>query len=325
MVIGNIILSVNTCVNVLEYLNEGPWRDHEVAESGKMSRFTVNYVNNSKGEVVFNGIPYGDIDRTGHWAVWKLSMMLQAARAALIREGDMFSLMKFNEDGILTFIVKQSIRLKSDLHRLNPRAKYLPIKFGASLTNVGNSSFSFTQTVTDGSTNNYLGKSVITMVAVDVVTRRSCALPVWFKEKYKDYISKEKKIRDFFPDMPVGAFKQMLTTRYSDIDRNKHVNQSCYFEYCMNCATLAALGGHYKHFTSDLSLYPVLEIDLFYINECAANEDLDLYTWQDQEKDDQIYFTLMKADTKVLNARFRFDKFKARDFQEVRLNIKSKY
>ncbi|XP_033733113.1 uncharacterized protein LOC117322359 [Pecten maximus] len=274
-----------------------------------MAQYVINQMDTFHGDVSFIGIPYEAFERTGHWSLWGVVRMFEAARLIGLYNG-LFYYKSMEGKGIGLVVITQAVRLSPDLHRDYSLFKTLKQRYVLDIVEVGRRSFSFVTRLTNEETGQFLGEILLKYVLIDRSTRKSIPLPEAFLEKYSKHTKKEIKFRKLSipscPDMGKNVFKLKVLPLHSDTDRNNHVNQSGYFRFCIDCATDAALAGNYRHFTSDMCWYPVLEMNVYHANESLVNEELVVNTWQDNEDFRLIFFIIKRKDTVLFKASFLF-------------------
>lgn len=276
-----------------------------------MTHYEINHATGSSASVSFFGIPYADFDRTGHWAIWYVSKMFEAARILALYNG-FIDFTKIDGREAALVIVKQQLKLIPKLHEKGMNVKFTML-FDLRLVEVGKTSVQFVVEFKDGNTREVYGENLIKMVRMSRKTRRPVTFPEWFYEKYDSYRnsygSTQALPRDALPKIPDNAFKFDLIPRHSDSDRNNHVNQSSYIKFCMDAATHASLSGHYVHFNEDMCLYAPLLWTISYVGECRANDELSIYTWQSESSSpEHIEFSILLNDRLIFHASTIFEK-----------------
>lgn len=206
--------------------------------------------------------------------------------------------------------IKQAVRLCAELHRDHSIFNTLKQRYELDIVEVGRRSFSFVTRLTNEETGKLLGEVLLKYVLIDRRTRKSVPLPESFLEKYAKHLKKNLNINELSipecPNISKDVFQLKVLPLHSDTDRNNHVNQSVYFRFCMDCATDAALSGRYRHFTSDMCWYPVLELNVYHVNESHANNELIVNTWQDNDDFRLIYFIIKRKETVIFKASILF-------------------
>ena len=144
------------------------------------------------------------------------------------------------------------------------------------------------------------------MVRIDLQTRRPVQAPpeeiAAFKKLTKDPPRPkiEVKLPATIPETQ-RVFRFSVRALPSDTDRNKHVNQSVCFKYCVNCASLAAMeGGYLRRFTKDIDYYNIKKFSVEYVGEMMVGNVVDVFCWQDTEKDCRLFF-ILKVGERVTN------------------------
>ncbi|XP_061181552.1 uncharacterized protein LOC133190098 [Saccostrea echinata] len=273
-----------------------------------MSHYKIFSTSGTSASVSFFGIPYADFDRTGHWAVWCISKMFEAARIIALYNGFLnFTKIDGREAGMV--IVKQQLKLSPKLHEMTLKSK-TQLLFDMVLLEVGKTSILYRIQFKDGSTNEILGENFLKFVRMSRKTRRPMVFPDWFYELYASYMNSSGHpvlSKEPLPEIPDNAYKFVVVPNHSDTDRNNHVNQSSYIKFCMDVATKAALSGHYVHFSEDMCLYASLQWTISYVGESMANDELNIFTWQREYKPEHIYFSILLKGRPIFHASTIFD------------------
>jgi acyl-CoA thioesterase FadM len=192
-------------------------------------------------------------------------------------------------------VIKQQINLDPKVHSLSVKSP-LKLKFESDIKQLKNTSVAFGVKLISETTDELLGENFIKVVRFNKQTRRSIPFPEWYHKKYSSamgvpgYPGTEK---EDLPKIPENAFEYITSATYSDEDMNGHVNQSSYIRFCMDAATRASLSGHYDHYTKDMCLYPSLQWTISYVGESHANDQLNIFTWQEKNCPEHIFFTML--------------------------------
>jgi len=206
--------------------------------------------------------------------------------------------------------IKQLLKLQPEIHQNYSLFNTLKQRYAMDIVEIGRTSFSFVSKLTNDQTGEFLGELLLKYVLIDRNTRKATPIPLSFAEKYSKHQKKNVEfsglgIKDA-PKPPTEVFRMKAIPLHSDTDRNSHVNQSVYIRYCSDCATEAALSGVYRHFSSDMCWYPLLEMNIYHANESLANEELSVETWQDPEDFRIIFFVIKRKDTMLFRASTLF-------------------
>ncbi|XP_048731121.1 uncharacterized protein LOC125648201 [Ostrea edulis] len=281
-----------------------------------MSHYKLESISGSSASVSFSGIPYADFDRTGHWAAWCISKMFEASRIISLYNGFLhFTKIDGREAGMV--IVKQKLKLNPKLHEMTLNSK-TRLQFHLELLQVGRTSILYVIHFKDGNTKEVLGENHLKFVRMSRKTRRAIEFPDWFYETYAPYMNSSGHpalSKEILPEIPENAFKLVVVPNHSDTDRNNHVNQSSYIKFCMDVATHASLSGQYIHFTEDMCLYPSCQWVISYVGESMANDELHIYTWQQESAPEQLYFSILLKGRTNFHASAIFEK----EAKEIRI------
>ncbi|XP_069120103.1 uncharacterized protein [Argopecten irradians] len=215
---------------------------------------------------------------------------------------------KLMEDNLRAFSVQDNSVYSPKLHQQTSHSnrEFLHRVVFAS---IGNSSYAVTQDLFDLSSMEQLVHVECKAVNIDPETRRPVSLPSWMKELVSnvgkhDIPIMSSRQEDIVP--PSDAFKTTTRTRPSDMDINFHVNYAVYYKFCTDCATEAALAGHYRHYKDDMCWFPVLETKGSYLGEAPASVVLDVYSWQDPTNVQKIFFAVYLNKKRIFQASFLY-------------------
>ncbi|XP_048780726.2 uncharacterized protein LOC125683522 isoform X2 [Ostrea edulis] len=266
-----------------------------------MSLYKINYDNGSSASVSIMGIPYGDFDRTGHWAIWCIFKMFEAARFQALLNGFLDYKHMIDEDAALS-IIKQQMSFDSKLHSLSLKSP-MKLNVDCEIKQLKKTSMVLVVQLKNETTNEILGEDFLKVVRISRKTRRSISFPESYQKKYSSFMGTSGHPgteKEDLPKIPQNAFEYIASPRYSDEDMNGHVNQSSYIRFCMDAATRASLNGYYDHYTKDMCLYPSLQWTISYVGESLANDQLNIFTWQRKNCPEQICFAVLVSERKII-------------------------
>lgn len=210
------------------------------------------------------------------------------------------------------FVVREKMVLSLKFHQLFSLAGNLKgFIYTCTLLSVSNSSLIMLMSIADKDTRERYLAIETKLVLVNADTRRSTIVPKSFSDYMNQYIDHNQNSRitgkqDILVP-PQKAFKTILHTRYSDLDFNYHVNVAEYFRLCSECGTEASLSGYFRHYTSDIAKYPLLDIDATFLGECGPREKLTAVMWQDDNHAQRIYFVVYLKDKAIFQASCLYD------------------
>ena len=184
-----------------------------------------------------------------------------------------------------------------------------PILAISRLVYVGNSSFSVDITVSDFKTGATLCSFLISMVYIDISTRKPMPLPVWLMEA----ASKVPRLQCALPAPRFGAFslppdmyKYNVKVFHSDIDYNGHAIWSVYVKWCVDAGTDAAENAFYRDFKGNILNYDVEKMEVQYMGEVLVNEEIVVGTWQEESERKILCFAMSSKNGPVFAARFTY-------------------
>ncbi|CAH1772959.1 unnamed protein product, partial [Owenia fusiformis] len=166
------------------------------------------------------------------------------------------------------------------------------------LVSVGNSSICLASSIIHN------GEAIATfesqVVHVDWNSRKAVPLPVWFTEKYREFM-KISKIK-FTTNMnkPNSSYSYSIKVSASDLDMNNHVNMAIYLRYCLDAGYMACKDGAYEGFEGDLLTYKVQKSSCLFFGESVLEALLSVYTWEDSTQKNLIHFQIENSDEKLV-------------------------
>ncbi|XP_033733336.1 uncharacterized protein LOC117322496 isoform X1 [Pecten maximus] len=254
-----------------------------------------------------------------HVSLWGMSKLEQEAATVCGDNGFMLSsrdMAKTND--ISVFLISEKRIMSPACHTkfswCGGLEKYR-VKFSvSSMTprSIGNK-----RVFSDIDTGGWYLKSENRLVAVNIKTRSSANLPQSYYESMSELVDHEEEplitSRQDTLTPPDTAFKTSIQTRYSDLDFNSHINTSEYYRFCTDASSQAAISGYYRHFTSDIVKYPVMMTEATFLGECGPDEDLVVYTWQDDDDFTKLYFAFYLKEVKIFQSCFKHDSKMSQD------------
>ncbi|XP_021361885.1 uncharacterized protein LOC110455823 [Mizuhopecten yessoensis] len=252
-------------------------------------------------------------DRTGHLSIWGVSKILQDA-GTICGLHDFIPLSQnLVRDNIRLFLISEKCVMSPTFHTKFSWAEKLQ-KYHVTYTvsSVTPATLGNRQVLSDPDTGSWYLKSENKLVAVNWETRRSVKLPKSYYESSSKLVDHEqasmmtRKQDALIP--PVTSFRTTTQTRYSDLDFNYHLNAAEYYRFCSDAASEASLSGYYRHFTSDIVKYPLMQTEVTFLGECGPGEKLTVYTWQDENDVTKLYFAIYLKEVRIFQACFIFDR-----------------
>ncbi|XP_033733253.1 uncharacterized protein LOC117322445 [Pecten maximus] len=250
-------------------------------------------------------------DRTDHFSAHGIICVL--AEYFIEAEAMGFFTARLAQENMRTFTVQENIVYSPKLHRKASK-KNGDLLHRVFFASIGQTSYAFTQDLLDPSSKEQLVHLESKVVNIDPETRRPSKLPSWVTERFSNFEKIDKPIlstrqEDIIP--PHDAFKTVTRTRPSDMDSNFHVNFSVFYRFCTDCATEASLAGHYRHFKDDMCWFPVLETKATFLGEAPASVMLDVYSWQDTDHEQRLYFAIYRKNERIFQASFLYSLVKS--------------
>ncbi|KAK0055866.1 hypothetical protein Bpfe_014735 [Biomphalaria pfeifferi] len=262
---------------------------------------------NFKAESFFPGLAFVDFDRTGGLALWNISRLFESGRIVPFFQANFLDYKTLRSDQNTFFLLGGDYYFDSCLWNVPRKFHYFPYKITIELINVGQTSI----TVREVLINLLDGKEIATfygkLVYVDRITKKSQALPEWYRRKYE--AAKSSRIVKFetaVPAIPQNRHQVSVTVTPSDTDYNGHNNQGSYVRFCMDAAETARQSQFLKGFTGDICLYPVVKLTACYKGETLAGDNLMTSVWQDDTSPSELNFAIHKGTKLAFTACITF-------------------
>jgi acyl-CoA thioesterase FadM len=247
--------------------------------------------------------------------------MFEAVQILAWMNGFMDQRQIVNEETALA-VVKLHIHLDPKLHSIKLTSS-TQIMSNLEIKQLKKTSLVFVVKLKTEQNDEIVGESFCKVVRFNRKTRQSIPFPEWYCKKYSPFVGvpgHPGTEKENLPKIPENAFETVICPTYSDQDLNGHVNNSSYIRYCMDAATRASLSGHYDHYTKDMCLYPSLQWTISYVGESRANDQLNIFTWQKENRPEQIYFAMLIDGQKIIfhaSATFGKDVNETRFFHKL--------
>ncbi|XP_060074949.1 uncharacterized protein LOC132554651 isoform X1 [Ylistrum balloti] len=251
-------------------------------------------------------------DRTGHLSLWGISKFEQDTATICGNHGFMQSIRDMaSKNNIRFFHISEKRIMSPTCHsKLSwSGVKQVHVRFNVSCITPG--SVGNKRVFSDTESGDWYMKSENRLVAVNWDNRRPVKFPKSYYESASELVDKEEEIlitrRQDALIPPDRAFKTTIKTRYSDLDYNDHPNTAQYYQFCCDAASKASRSGYYRHYTSDIVNYPVMETEATFLGGCGPEEQLDIYTWQDECDITKLYFAIYLKEARIFQACFVLD------------------
>lgn len=256
-------------------------------------------------EVVFHGIPFADFDRTGHWSTWSLlkmfegSLLLSASLSPILTTATS----KDEEYIILRQHCKISPQFYEDINihtHFNPRIMFW-------CHEVGKTSLNMKVNLLSLDSDHVYATNIRKAVNFNMKTKKAVPNNTFYLEQAERINSLRPSFKwlTFPKELPTKRFTVKKRPLYSDTDYMNHVNNASYVKFCLDCCACAAQAKFYIHFEADF-IYPVLDVDIQYLGESYANDDLEISTWQSTVNISDIYCIIRRKNKIIVKSFFRF-------------------
>ncbi|CAC5365037.1 unnamed protein product [Mytilus coruscus] len=241
-------------------------------------------------KVMVEGQMYNFDDRTGFWSPWSLSdFVVGVSNADNI--SPVMDYLRADEENTPVFQKRQIMRFNPNIFTYSKLKFKFHIIHQIEPGEEGGKSYVWNSVVKDVESQTVLLERAVKLVTIDRTSRKAVELPKWFRQKYQNPNHKLKKLNDLPnsfksilipPEFPSDCYQWSTIVRYSDLDFNMHMHQSVYTKICMDAVTSAALKGKLQYFKRDICFYPLESVDITFIGESFAENELLVKILQDK-------------------------------------------
>ncbi len=173
---------------------------------------------------------------------------------------------------------------------------------------VGYSSLSNVQDLKDEADGQIVATSERLVVFMDKVQGKTVELPEERKDFLRTVSSKETPLRiDPLEPPKAKAFNFDVNVKASDTDHLYHVNQASWLRFCLDCAAAATQQGFYGNVQADPLALPVRQVEVLYSAEGFAGDNLTVSSWESEEDDATLCFSVKKQDKQCTSCAIKFD------------------
>ncbi|VDI36070.1 Hypothetical predicted protein [Mytilus galloprovincialis] len=255
--------------------------------------------------VMVEGQMYNFDDRTGFWSPWSVSDFISSGlsirKISLSMNFEMAA-----KENTLFFQKRQILRFNKPIFTY-PQSKYkLHISHQIEPGEDRGKSYVWNTVIKDAETHTVLLERAAKLVAANISLRKPIDLPKWFRHKYSaPKLNRLNNLPDGLRpksvpvEFPNDCYQWRTKIRYSDLNGFMHTHQSVYTKLCLDAITSAALGGKLQHFIFDICFYPIEYVDITFIGESFADDELLISILQSQD-DGSILHCLMEKDKKSI-------------------------
>ncbi|CAC5382614.1 unnamed protein product [Mytilus coruscus] len=259
-------------------------------------------------EVLAYGIPYNFDDRSGKWTPWNLSTFIDGAEFQAAATRIFMDSKKWNNENKRFVTLRQAMVINPEVFKYNYMTR-TKLKITRTFEKIGTTSLIFRTKLKDVNTGIILVDRYILGVGMNTSTHRPVKHSDWFSQKY--FYLKHTVVplmtKSEIPKPPFDCFTQTLVVRYSDLDFDYHTNQSVYAKFCLDCATAACNNKKLLGFEGDISLYPIVFMDVSFLGETFAGDRLSINVWQDDADLSTLKFVIYKDERQVNYTVMKFD------------------
>jgi len=208
----------------------------------------------------------------------------------------------------LRFVVSLRCTLGEDLYKLVNATEPTPFSINFQLCNVGKSSFEKRCTLLDAS-GRKLGQTSKQMVLVDEVSRKPVPIPEWWKRKHgsQGVLREKKEVFQYALHVPAeNTYQYSMKPSWNDVDSYHHVNYVSYVMFCFDAAMDAIKHGFYIGFFDDILKYNVKTLQIRFMGEALAGDNLTVVTWQDAQNLRIIHFSIEREGNALVQCSIEF-------------------
>ncbi|CAC5365036.1 unnamed protein product [Mytilus coruscus] len=176
----------------------------------------------------------------------------------------------------------------------------------------GGKSYVWNSVIKDAETQAVLLERAVKLVAADRSLRKPTELPKWFRHKYSapklnrlNNLPDGLRSKSVSAEFPKDCYQWKTKIRYSDLDYYMHTHQSVYTKLCLDAVTSAALSGKLQHFVTDICFYPIESVDITFIGESFAEDELLISILQSKDDCTILYCLIEKEKKTIAYLEFR--------------------
>ena len=205
-----------------------------------------------------------------------------------------------------TFMASVKTRVEKDYYHIHDLTSTPSLRVSLCLSFVGTGSLNTTAILNCRDSGRVFTNTVHQIVAVDMATRKSTALPDWWKKKHAGAIIGNEKVIVQRVEVPAESYSYELKVPWSDIDQYGHVTYVAYIRYCFDCAVDGIVNGAFPAFKGSARLGRVSDIQMSFGSECFANDILHIATWQDADHPSTLRFDMKLRGETIFQSSITF-------------------
>ncbi|BFZ22611.1 hypothetical protein BsWGS_25650 [Bradybaena similaris] len=253
---------------------------------------------NFTAESYFPGITFDDFDRAGGISPWKICRMFEAGRTVPFFVGNFLDFNNLRTGNYTFFVLGGDYYFDPCLWEVARRYHYFPYKIKVELINVGQTSLTIREVLTNLLDQKEIATFYGKLVYVDSKAKKSQVLPYWHRMKYRNVESTDRvRLETSKPRIPEHAFSAKTVVGASDTDHIGHTNQASYIRFCLDAAELARRARVLHRLTHDICLYPIVKMSTAYTGETLAGQELSTSVWEDELSPSILHFVIKREDT----------------------------
>ncbi|XP_033733363.1 uncharacterized protein LOC117322512 isoform X2 [Pecten maximus] len=203
----------------------------------------------------------------------------------------------------MTFMVSSEITFYKELYDFS--IKKTPLRMHVIGGYIGSSSLNTITNMYDSTEKVLLASNITQVVSIDKATRRPKPLPDWWREKYAESAKKYVSLKFDKLTRPDCASVYECHVAWSDTDAYCHTNWASYARFVVDAAHYSSRKGDLKHFDDNLAR-GLHRVELHYCGESFMDDTVTVYTWEDQNNSNNLYFDMCKADKSIFQCKFHF-------------------
>ena len=252
---------------------------------------------------------FSDLTKLHVWELHILLMLYRQMAFRMSKEGHFFSdyYSKALKPNIFYIIANQT-EISGNFYSIYSEANLVPLVFTVFPESVGKTSLNIVVEMRNKSTMELYASNFIQCVTVDQTTRKSVALPDWFREKYQ---SLRKTSLFILPAMPessqVPYYECSKKVEFCDIDHYNHTNFTSYIKYGMEVAAEASRKKIFSGlFSEPFQNYEIKTVTFTYHGESRAGDVLTVIALQNQYNRSQIHFDIKFEQKRICQGIIEF-------------------
>eukprot|EP00057_Strongylocentrotus_purpuratus_P006702 XP_011661176.1 PREDICTED: uncharacterized protein LOC105436858 isoform X2 [Strongylocentrotus purpuratus] len=187
-----------------------------------------------------------------------------------------------------------------------------PVRYDSYITFLGRTAIYVGTDLRDAESEALYLSSLMQCIAVDVNKRTPVRIGSEIIKKYVDDKTTMKtppQRHQFLPLQPGNGdvFRWTTTVQWSDVDYNRHVNQTPYLRFMYDAGSSAAVAGFLRSFHHELIHYKLKTYTVEYMQEIRLGKEVEVVCWEMDDNPGTIHFEVQVGDHTVTRSHLIFD------------------